>query len=175
VRSSRKGAGENVGESVASEPAEQRKVRRAAPHRHRARHSAFDAWLIWSIAVIAIGFPALFLICVSSIPAGKLDFADLHVAVGRGEFLVPVLIMCAESIRRWTREVKGGLRVLVFQIIAGVGCALAGIVCMTAAIISAMAAATPMTGRSLTTITVACIVVGGMFGTAGVVIKPGVA
>jgi hypothetical protein len=161
------------GDSVASEPAEQHKSRRAAPHRHRAQHSAFDAWLIWSIAVIAIGLPTLFLICVGSVPVDRLDYVDLHVAAGRGEFLVPILIMCAESIRRWTREVKGGLRIIALKVIACLCCALAGTVCMTAAIISAMAAATPTTGRSLTTITLACVTVGVIFGTAGVIARPG--
>jgi hypothetical protein len=137
-------------------------------------HDAFDAWLIWSIAVIAIGLPVLILICASSIPVDRMNYASLHVAAGRGEFLVPILIMCAEAIRRWTREikVKGNSCMIAFKVTACLMCASAGIICMTAAIISATTEATQMTGRSITEITLACIMVGVIFGTAGVVAKP---
>ena len=145
----------------------------AAPHRHRAQHGAFDAWLIWSIAVIAIGLPALFLICVSSIPAYRIDCGDLHIAASRGEFLVPVLIMCAESIRRWTREVKGGSRIILYKTVANLLCAIAGIICMTAAIISVTAPPTSLTGKSLTVITITSMLVGLIFGTIGVIVNRG--
>jgi len=162
------------GDPVASEPVAQHEHEPVGPPRHRAEHGIFDAWLIWSIAVLAILLPAIFLVCVSSIPAGRLNYADLHVAAGRGEFLVPVLIMCAEAIRRWTREINGGSAVMAFKITASVLCAFSGIICMTAAIISATTAATPMTDRSLIVITQACVIVGGIFGTAGVVARSGV-
>lgn len=145
----------------------------AAPHRHRAQHGAFDAWLIWSIAVIAIGLPALFLICVSSIPVYRVDYGDLRIAAYRGEFLVPVLIMCAESIRRWTREVKGGSRIILYKIVANLLCAIAGVICMTAAIISVTAPPTSLTGKSLTVITVTSMLVGLIFGTMGVIVHRG--
>jgi hypothetical protein len=56
-----------------------------------------DAWLIWLVAFVAILLPALVLVIVSSIPADRLDFHDVRIATGRGEFLVPILILCAES------------------------------------------------------------------------------
>jgi hypothetical protein len=158
---------------VASEAADQRESHTGGPPKHGAEHGTFDAWLIWSIAVIAIGLPVIFLICASSIPTDTIDNHDLTTAAGRGEFLVPVLILCAEAIRRWTREVKGGRLVTALKVCASVFCGLAGIVCMTAAIMSATTAATTQTASSLTAITVSGVIVGGVFGTFGVMARAG--
>lgn len=49
----------------------------AAPRRPR------RAWLIIAIALSAIVLPALVLLCVSSIPAGRMDFADLRTGADR--------------------------------------------------------------------------------------------
>lgn len=164
---------------MASEPTRSHKPRHATPARHRMEHESFDAWLIWSIAVIAIGFPVFVLICVSSIPVDELDCASLRIAASHGEFLVPILIMCAESIRRWVREVKtkASSYMTAFKAIACLMCASAGAVCMTAAIISATTSAATtkamqMTGQSITEITLACVIVGLIFGTAGVIAGP---
>ena len=127
-----------------------------------------DAWLIWLIAIGAIILPVIVLICASSIPSGRLDMTDLHTATGRGDFLVPVLIMCTEAIRRWTREVSGGWLIRTGQILTWALCLPGAIVCFTATVIAATGATTAATSRSLVTITIGGTIIAAIFGTAGV-------
>jgi hypothetical protein len=133
-----------------------------------------DAWLIWLIAIVAIGLPMIVLVCVSSIPVGRLDFGDLRTALGRGEFLVPVLIMHAETVRRWTREVPcPNLYWREGQVVACLVCVLAALVCFAATVIAAVDPVTRASSRSLETITLYGLFAALVFGTVAVVAKPG--
>ena len=124
-----------------------------------------DSWFVWLLALAAIIVPAIVLLCVGSIPLDRLTAGDLSTAAKRGDFLVPVLILCVETIRRWCREVHCG-RVLQFvRVLAVTSCGLAGSICFSATVIAAKVEVTPAVGESLTTITWWCLVVALLFGT----------
>ena len=109
------------------------------------------------------------LACVGSIPAGKLDLHDVRTAAGRGEFLVPVLIMLAETVRRWTREVacpnrfwRGG------QITACIVSAFLACICFAATVLAAVDRVTAASSRSIDAITFVSLAVALIFGTVAV-------
>jgi hypothetical protein len=136
----------------------------AAPHQQLIRH-----WLPWLIPLLAVALPLLGFVVAASIPAAALRMGEASTSLGRGDFLIPVLILCLEAIRRWVFEVKCG------KILGRVG-ACASALCVAAVIIClyAFSAATSqlVTGdsiRSITVITWACFTVGAGTGTIAVV------
>jgi hypothetical protein len=123
------------------------------------------AWLLYVIALSAIALPALVLVCVSSIPAGRFDTADLRTGAGRGDFLIPVLILCAEAVRCWMLEVRrAGLIGKVCRPLAFALCTVTGIVCFAATVIAAATPATPATTRSVEAITIGSMGIAALFG-----------
>jgi hypothetical protein len=129
------------------------------------------AGLIYVIALSAIALPAVVLLCVSSIPAGRIDFADLRTGAGRGEFLIPVIILCAEAVHCWTLEVRVKSEFSRwFRQVACLTCILTGIVCFAATVIAAATANTAATSRSLVGITIYSIVIGAALGLAALIL-----
>jgi hypothetical protein len=135
-----------------------------APRRRRA------PWLIYAIAFSAIALPALVLVCVSSIPAGHVEFRDLRTGAGRGEFLIPVLILCAESVRCWLTEVTGGAIIRFVRLTGCAICFVTGVVCFAATVIAAATAATAASSRSLVGITIVSMIIAAAFGLAALIV-----
>ena len=130
--------------------------------------SGGDAWFVWLLALAAIILPAIVLLCVGSIPLDRVTTGDLSTAARRGDFLVPVLILCVETIRRWCRDVHCGRILRYVRITAVAACGLAGSICFSATVIATKTEITPAVGESLTTITWWCLVTALLFGTWGV-------
>jgi hypothetical protein len=124
-----------------------------------------DPWSVWLLALAAIMVPVVVLLCVGSIPVDRVAVGDLSTAARRGDFLVPVLILCAETIRRWCRDVHCGRILRFVRIFAVTTCGLAGSICFSATVIAAKVDITPAVGASLITITWWCLVVALVFGT----------
>lgn len=100
-------------------------ARKAWPSHRVARH-----WLPWILPLLAIGLPLLCSIVASSMTAGHWTLRSAATSSGSGDLLIPALILCAESIRRWSYDVKGGNVVAMFAIFAILVCAVAVIVCL---------------------------------------------
>jgi hypothetical protein len=65
-----------------------------------------------------------------SMTAGTWTLQSAAASSGHGDLLIPALIVCAESLRRWSYDVKGGYVVGAFAIFAILVCAAASIVCL---------------------------------------------
>jgi hypothetical protein len=125
--------------------------------------------LIYTIALNAIVVPGVLLFMLSSIPANRFDVADLRAAAGRGEFLIPVMILCAEAIRCWTYEYEPEKESgRAFRKVACVTCVITGAVCFAGAVIAAALPQTPPTERSLVTVTIYAMYVAALAGFIGV-------
>lgn len=132
-----------------------------------------DPWFVWLLALAAIALPVVVLLCVGSIPLDRVTWVDVGTAARRGDFLVPVLILCAEAIRRWCREVKCGHFLIIVRIFAVGMCGLAGAICFSATVIAANVEVTRAVGDSLVTITWSCLVAASVFGTWAVAVSGG--
>jgi hypothetical protein len=85
-------------------------------------------WLPWLIPLLAVALPLLGFVVAASIPAAALRSGEASTSLGRGDFLIPVLILCLEAIRRWLFEVKCG------KILGGVG-AFSSVLCVAAVVV----------------------------------------
>jgi hypothetical protein len=146
---------------------------RPAPPGPPGRIRPGDPWFVWLLALAAIALPVVVLLCVGSIPLDRVTWVDVGTAAKRGDFLVPVLILCAETIRRWCREVKCGHFLIVVRIFAVGMCGLAGAICFSATVIAANVEVTRAGGDSLVTITWWCLVAAFVFGTWAVAVSGG--
>ena len=128
-----------------------------------------DLWLLWLLALASITAPVIVLLVVYSIPKGNLSWSGVYVSVKRGDFLIPVMLLCVETVRCWWREAKRGSRFRHFvRILATTACAAASLVCVCATTIATHVKVTSETGHSIATITVGCLSVALVFGTAAV-------
>jgi len=132
-----------------------------------------DYWMPWLIALCAIVLPGLVLVLADSIPRDTLVLTEVKVSVQRGDFLIPVLILCLDTIRRWWREVEQLRFLKTIRGTATFMCGAAALVCLIATTTAATVAVTPDTGKSITNITVACLVVAVAFGTLAVAASKG--
>lgn len=133
----------------------------------QARGRQIDVWGWW-IALGAIGLPLLVLLVTSSIPRDQVSLFALRQSVRRGDFLVPIMIMCVEAIRRWCREVECGSILRYVRLAAVFLCASSAVICLIALAFTASVGLTAESGRSISTITVGCFVAALVFGTAAV-------
>lgn len=156
--------GESVTESIAPPP--EQASAELLPERHGLARG--DHWFVWLLALGTVAVPIVVLVCADSIPRDRLVWHQAGVAVQRGDFLVPVMVLCAETVRRWWREVEPGTILKILRILATVACTAAAFVCVVATTTAASGAITPQTGRSITTITAGCLVVVVVFGTMAV-------
>jgi hypothetical protein len=126
-----------------------------------------DGWFVWLLALASLAVPVIILVCVDSIPKGALVWHAVNVSIGRGDFLIPAMALCVESIRRWWRDVDAanwrGARLLATFV-----CATSGLVCVIAMTTAATLPVTPQTGNSVAVITSATLVVGVAFGSLAV-------
>jgi hypothetical protein len=114
------------------------------------------------------------LVLVGSIPKGAPVGTNLDLSVRRGEFLVPVIILAAETIRRWCRDVTctwwPWKTVRIIAVSLG---GLAIIVCLIAATEVASTQISRGTGNSMVMITILCSIVALAFGSLGVLLTEG--
>jgi hypothetical protein len=132
-----------------------------------------DHWVTWLITLCAILLPIVVLLVANSIPKATLTWTEVNVSIQRGDFLIPVLILCLEATRRWWRDVQCGLLLGVIRLVATVLCGAAVVVCLIATTTAATVAVTSETGRSIAVITGSCFVVALAFGTLAVVVSKG--
>jgi hypothetical protein len=98
-------------------PARTGKDKTAWPSHRIARH-----WLPWILPLLAIALPLLCSIVAASMDARTWTAQSAAASSGRGDLLIPALIVCAESIRRWSYDVTGGWVVATFAIFAILTC-----------------------------------------------------
>ena len=96
---------------------------RTWPSHRVARH-----WLPWVLPLMAIGLPLLCSVIAASMSANTWTLQFAAASSDRGDLVIPALIICAESLRRWSYDVKGGYLVGVFALFAILVCAAAVIV-----------------------------------------------
>jgi hypothetical protein len=152
---------------------------RASPGRHAANKPskaakepskrAGDLWLLWLLALGSIAAPVIVLLCAYSIPKGNVSWQGVYIAVKRGEFLLPVMFLCVETVRCWWREAGRGSRLRHFiRTLATGTCVVASLVCVCATTIGTLVPVTAETGHSIATVTVGCFCVALVFGTVAV-------
>jgi hypothetical protein len=137
------------------------------------RHSAFkhtgDRWLEWFLPVLAIALPAFFLIIIPFVRKNIMTWGEVDLSAQRGDYLIPVLILCAETMRRWCREVQCRGRLLRTVRFAAVSvCAIALVVCFASAVVAVEFTPTSASNRSIVTITAWCLIPSFVFGTFAV-------
>jgi hypothetical protein len=149
-------------------PSEQGAVT-APPEDRPLKEARADHWLAWIIGLAAIAVPVVVLLCTDSIPKDKISWGDVDISMQRGDFLVPAMLLCVETIRRWWRDVECRRFLKFIRHIATALCIAAIVVCLIATTTAAtLAQLSPASGRSLTTITVGCLVISVSFGTLAV-------
>jgi hypothetical protein len=126
-----------------------------------------DDWFVWVLALASLAVPAIILVCVDSIPKDTIAWHEVNVSVDRGDFLIPIMALCVETIRRWWRDVELQ-HMRSARVLATFFCAAASLICLIATTTAASLPVTPQTGSSIATITCSCLVIGISFGTAAV-------
>lgn len=122
----------------------------------------------------AIAVPVIVLLCADSIPKDNISWGDVEISMQRGDFLVPVMLLCVETIRRWWRDVECGRFLKFIRYVATALCMAAVTVCLIATTTAVeLQQLSPASGKSLTTITVACLVISISFGTLAVAAATG--
>jgi hypothetical protein len=127
-----------------------------------------DHWLVWLLALAAIAIPVVILFIAASIPKDAAIWSQVTIAAKRGDFLVPVLILSMDTMRRWCRELKCKAFLGFVKLIACVFCVLAAFICLIATSEAASLAITPEAGTAIEQITVMCMVIPVSFGTLAV-------
>jgi len=132
-----------------------------------ARH---DHWIGWLLTLAAVALPVVVLLAADSIPRATLAWHYVALSVQRGDFLIPVLILCAEGIRRWWREVNCKTAALRFiRFLATAVCGACIVICLISTAIATSLNVTADIGKSVTTITGVCFVAALAFGTSAVI------
>jgi hypothetical protein len=132
----------------------------------RTRH-----WMPWVLPLLAILLPVLEFVVTASIAAYAMRWGGTRAALGRGDFLIPVLILCLEAFRRWWLEVKwdGWKRTAKWWFMTL--CGTTGFVCYVAFQDASSHPVTPATTRSITAVTLGCLIVSLVLGTWAVVVS----
>lgn len=130
-----------------------------------------DHWLVWWLALAAVAIPVIVLFSAASIPKDSLIWSQVAIAVQRGDFLVPVLILSLDTMRRWLREVECGTFLRIIKPIACALCVGAAFICLIATSQAASLAITADAGKAIEQITMMCMVVPLSFGTLAVSIS----
>jgi hypothetical protein len=142
------------------------------PKAPAAHYEVIRHWLPWLIPLLAVALPLLGFIVAASIPTASIRMGEASISLGRGDFLIPVLILCLEAIRRWVFEVRCGKILGRVGASASVLCLAAVVVCLYAFSAASSQAVTADSIKSITVITWACFTVGAVTGTMGVLASP---
>lgn len=132
-------------------------------------HESIQHWVPWLIPLLAVALPLLGFVVAASIPAAALRSGEASTSLGRGDFLIPVLILCLEAIRRWLFEVKCGKILGRVGACASVLCLAAVVVCLYSFSAASSQVVTADSIKSVSMITWACFTVGLVTGTMAVV------
>ena len=140
-------------------------------------HPAFkemgDRLLEWLLPILAIVLPATFLILIPFVQKNIVTWSNVSLSAKRGDYLIPVLILCAETVRRWCREVSCRGRILqVVRFVAVSMCTVALLISFASSVALTEFTLTPASGRSIVTITAWCLIPSFVFGTIAVVLPP---
>lgn len=95
-------------------------------------HRTVRHWLPWVLPLMAIILPLACFAMASSVNVGTWTWGTSATSVGRGDLLIPALIVCAEALRRWWFEVKGGYVVWALALAFTLLCGAAAIMCLVA-------------------------------------------
>lgn len=143
-----------------------------ADTRHAALRKTGEGWLEWVLPVLAIALPAFFLILIPFIRKNIMTWGEVDLSAQRGEYLIPVLILCAETVRRWCLDVKCRGRLMRAARFAAVSvCAIALVICFVGAVVAVEYDPTPASSRSIVTITAWCLIPSFVFGTCAVMLS----
>jgi hypothetical protein len=134
----------------------------------QSEHGLLRHWMPWLIPLLAIFLPMLYFIVAGSIPAAAWRWGEAPTSLGRGDFLIPVLILCLEAMRRWWSEVKCGWKMGIVRVISSGLCLGAVIVCSDSFSVAASHPVTAASTKSVSVITWACFAVGFFSGTIAV-------
>jgi hypothetical protein len=132
-------------------------------------HETIRHWVPWLIPLLAVALPLLGFVVAASIPAAALRSGEASTSLGRGDFLIPVLILCLEAIRRWLFEVKCGKIMRRVGACASALCMAAVVVCLYAFSAASSQPVTADSIKSISLITWACFTVGLVTGTMALV------
>lgn len=134
----------------------------------RSEHRLIRHWMPWLIPLLAIALPMLYFIVAGSIPDAAWRWGEAPTSLGRGDFLIPVLILCLEAIRHWWAEVKCGWKMGIVRVFSSALALGAVVVCSDSFSVAASHAVTAATTKSVIVITWACFAVGFFAGTIAV-------
>ena len=131
----------------------------------------FLHWLPWLLPLLAIALPVVVFSVVASVPAAALRWGDASTAIGRGDFLIPVLILCLEALRHWWTETKCDWKLRIVRLISSFLCSGAVIIGLTAFVVALSDEVTPASTRSVEVITLGCFTVSLVAGTIAVAVS----
>jgi hypothetical protein len=131
-------------------------------------HPQLRHWMSWILPLLAIGLPLVGFVVVASIPGAKLAFGGGTRSLGRGDFLIPVLILCLEAIRCWWAEVECGTMLAASRVFLSAACLFAVVIALYAFAVAANTSVTADSTKSIIVITAACFTTGLVSGTIAV-------
>ena len=131
-------------------------------------HSLLRHWMPWLIPLLAIALPMLYFIVAASIPTAAWRWGEAGTSLGRGDFLIPVLILCLEAMRRWWSEVKCGWKMGIVRFFSSALCLGAVVVCSDSFSVATSHVVTTQSTKSVSVITWGCFAVGFLSGTIAV-------
>jgi hypothetical protein len=134
---------------------------------NRAKHP-FLHWLPWLLPLLAIALPMVVFSVAASVPVAKLRWGEAATSIGRGDFLIPVLILCLEALRHWWTETKCGRMLKIIRLIFSILCSGAVIIGFAAFVVASSETVTAASTRSIEVITLGCFTVSLVAGTIAV-------
>ena len=130
----------------------------------RQQTSRGDAWFVYAVSLGAIAIPVITLFTINYLHTDHFRWDDVATSFDRGDFLVPVLILAADTIRRMWREASCAGLLSGFRLLATVVCTVFCIACF-AGVVAATGTTTATERTALGQLTVSALVVGLVFGT----------
>ena len=128
-------------------------------------------WLSWILPLLAVLLPILGFVVAASIPVDTLRWGEARTALGRGDFLIPVLLVCIDAVWRWCVDVKCGWRMGVLGVISCALCVAVGVVCLYSFSVASSLPVTTASTDSVTLITLTALVVGAIAGMIAVAVS----
>ena len=107
-------------------------------------------------------------VVAASIPAFAWRWGESSTALGRGDFLIPVLILCLEALRQWWSEVECGWKLGIVRLVSSALCLGAVVICTDAFSVASSHPVTTDSTKSVTVITWACFTAALIAGTIAV-------
>src|ERR1022692_2859126 len=118
-----------------------------------ADHQLARHWIPWLIPLLAIGLPILGFLVADSVPSARLNWYEVDTSVGRGDFLIPVVILCLEAGRRWWFDTTCGAKLGAVRALGTILCGGAVVIDLYSVAIAASDVVTKDSKRSITEIT----------------------